>query len=540
MDRERCRFRSLPYPCGRHGCSTRGYTCRLHTLSRKTLPTGDSRHELDGLTISRPPEPYRILVVDDDPILAEVFRCALAEAAMHVTVETRPREALAALTDSRAELVLMDIHMPYCSGIELAMVIRQHDRFADIPIVFLSTEPDLDKRLAAMHLGGDDFLSKPIEGWHLARAVHARVRRARATRMTKERLLESRDAAEQSSRAKSEFLALMSHELRTPMNGILGMTELAAEEPAGPKQRHNLSLLRTSAESLLRVLNDILDYSKIEAGKLSLCPLPFSVESCLSNALEPIALTASTKGLHFRVSVDKSVPAVLIGDAQRLGQVLMNLASNAVKFTENGAVDVRVGCTSGAAELRATLVVTVADTGIGMSTEQLGRVFGVFEQGDQSTTRRYGGTGLGLAICDRLARLMGGSICVESTVGAGTSFILKVPFQVGAPVEVPHAQSRTNPPVQGLRGRILVAEDNEVNRAVVGAMVESEGHEVRFASDGREAIEAVSREAFDLVLMDVLMPNLDGIQAAQQIRNDVSGCASARPHRGSHGTRDAW
>jgi len=331
-------------------------------------------------------------------------------------------------------------------------------------------------------------------------------------------LRQAKEQAESANRAQEQFLSTISHELRTPMNAVIGISNLLLEEEPRPDQAENLRILKFSANNLLALINDLLDLNKIEAGKLDILPKDFDLEHSLNDIKKTHSLRASNKGVELIVNVEKDVPKILVGDAHRLNQILNNLVGNAVKFTDKGKIEIRVKALM-AVDSKVELNFTVKDTGIGIHADKLLHIFDAFSQASAITNRIYGGTGLGLAITKRLIELQGGKISVISETSKGSTFVFNLSFKKSEKAALPKEEEVKY--YTGLSGiRILLVEDNKVNQKVAGKFLAKWDAVVDIADNGKDALEMIKSDSYDVVLMDLLMPVMDGYEATKQLRKN--------------------
>ena len=496
-------------------------------------------------------EKVKILVVDDVPEKLLSVEVILQELDQTVVAATSGADALRRLLAEEFAVILLDVNMPEMDGFETAALIRQRKQTEHTPIIFLTAFADDTHAERGYSLGAVDYILTPVVPDVLRTKVTVFVDLYRMTQQVKRQADErvalahehaARVAAERASKAKTEFLANVSHELRTPMNAIMGMTDLALSEPLSPLVREFLTTVQSSAQSLLELLNEILDLSKIEAGKFTLQRAPFRLRDLVDDIGRTFGFRATDRGLEFTAQVHEETPNELIGDSQRLRQVVLNLLSNAFKFTDQGSIKLEI-LPQQVKQNEALVQFSIRDTGIGISEADQQRIFAPFTQVDASSTRRYGGTGLGLAIASDLIRAMGGALAVESSLGRGSTFSFAVQLaraavtsaaspalvQNGAPLLnggdhsrlVPSHSSAAIVPAAARRSEklcVLLAEDVAANQKLVLHVLNRRGHTVEVARDGREAIAAATKTAFDVILMDVQMPEIDGFQATAAIR----------------------
>ena len=468
----------------------------------------------------------KILVVEDDAVARLDIQVALERAGYTVAGMAASGKEAILLADSLApDLVLMDIRLEGdMDGVEAAGEISH--RF-DIPIIFLTVYADDETLHWAKISGPFGYLLKPVDHKELKTAIDVGLYKHQMER----ELVKAKKAAETASRAKTSFLATISHELRTPMNGVLGMTELLLLSDLGAPYRENVQLIKESSMSLLSVLNQIIDYSKLEASTLKLREMDFRLEDLVTGILSQYERTATAKGVKLDYSIAPEMPAWLRGDSGKIRQVLGNLINNAVKFTRSGQVMIdmspapvenesSVQSDDNAMEVQ----ILVQDTGIGIPSEKLEHMFECFTLAEDHLSHASGGLGLGLAIVNRLLSLLGGTVRCSSEEGQGSTFSFTIPltlsrYEQQTPLAATMAEEK---PLQG--AVVLVAEDDLVNQRFIVRLLEKMGCEVDLVEDGSQAVNALKKRRFDIVLMDVEMPVMNGIECAKKIRDPETGC----------------
>ena len=478
--------------------------------------------------------PAKILLVDDEPdlevLIRRKFRRKIRANEVELLFAHNGLEALDLLKKHEdVDLIVTDINMPEMDGMTLLNEISNLDIIAKS--VVMSAYGDLDNIRIAMNRGAFDFITKPIDFKDFEITIEkslaevALLKEGFAASQKFQAEKERRMRAETSRRFKEQFLANMSHEIRTPMNAVVGITNLLLKKTPRPDQTEYLQIVKQSAQNLLVIINDILDLSKIEAGKMELENKPFSIRQTLQNVVKMLDFKAKDKGLQLLLEIDEKVPEAVSGDMARLSQVLMNLVGNAIKFTEEGEVRLSAS-TANTSNGQVEVSFAIADTGIGIEAEKLQSIFDTFSQADSSINRRFGGTGLGLSISKQLVELQGGTLKAESEWQKGSTFSFTIPYKIAKTSDL-QSQSDANQldgsdqPLKQLR--ILLVEDNEFNQivAVDTLTLLIEDLQIDIAENGQIATEQIQKKPYNIVLMDVSMPIMNGYEATTYIRQKL-------------------
>ncbi len=474
-------------------------------------------------------DPVNILIVDDRPENIISLEALLKSDHVNLISTTSPNEALKLCWENEISIALVDVQMPEMDGFELVEILKSNPKTRDIMIVFVTAISKETKYvIKGLDSGAIDYLYKPLDPYVTTAKLDSLLAIVRAQREIKQKnselersqkqLIAAKELAEHEKRIKENFLANMSHEIRTPINGIIGLTHLLKNTTLSSEQAYMINLLDVSSKSLLGVINDILDISKIEAGKLKIVRSETNIYELGDTVTGLMKYLANEKGIDLNLQIDPCIPKIILADSLRLNQILMNLLSNAIKFTKIGSVTLNIRILD-KKQSTIDLEFSVSDTGIGIAAESIDKIFNSFEQAEDHTAQKFGGTGLGLSIVKRLVELKGGLLSVTSELNKGSAFLFTNTYQyLNEKTSVTSPLDKDEPLLNKIS--ILVAEDDSINQFMIAKILKDWGINVTVVDNGYKALESLKDQNYDLILMDSHMPVMNGLEATRKIRTE--------------------